>query len=224
VDAKRGQIFTKLAKVISVAAGDGGDDPASNSSLRMAIDNAKAFSMPKENIERALRRAQGKLGGDIETVVYEAYGPGGVAILIECLTNNKNRALSEIKNALTKNGGNFAGAGSVAYLFQKKGEIIIEGAKQNKSADEIEEIIIDSGADDYESEGGIYIVYAGTNDLYRVQENLKSAGLTIESSELSYVAKNHIDVPDDKQSRAETLVEALNDLEDVNRVYTNASM
>ncbi len=225
IDAKRGQVFTKLAKVITIASRDGGGDPSANPSLRMAIDNARASSMPKENIERAILRGSGGGGAaNIESITYEAYGPGGIALLIECLTDNKNRALSEVKMAINKHGGNFASAGSVSYLFQKKGEIIIEIAKQNKSAEEIEEIIIESGADDYEIESEIIVVYTSQHDLHQVKTKLEEASIIPESAELTNIATSYANVPDDKKEKVETLIETLDDLEDVNKVYTNANI
>ena len=225
IDAKRGQVFTKLAKVITIASRDGGSDPTANPNLRMAIDNARSSSMPKENIERAIQKGVGGgIGANIESITYEAYGPAGIALLIECLTDNKNRALSEVKMMISKHGGNFASAGNVSYLFQKKGEIIIEIAKQNKSAEEIEEIVIESGADDYEVEGEMVVVYTSMHDLHQVKTKLDEAGIVIESAELTNIASTFIDVPEDKKEKVETLIEALDDLEDVNKVYTNANI
>lgn len=225
IDAKRGQIFTKLAKVITIAARDGGGDPTANPSLRMAIDNARSSSMPKENIERAIQKGVGGgVGANIESITYEAYGPGGIALLIECLTDNKNRALSEVKMIVNKHGGNFASAGSVSYLFQKKGEIIIEIAKQNKPAEEIEEAIIESNADDYEMESDLVIVYTNMHDLHQVKTKLEEAGIIIDSAELTNIATTFVDVPEDKKEKVENLIESLDDLEDVNKVYTNANL
>ena len=225
IDAKRGQVFTKLAKVITIAARDGGGDPTANPSLRMAIDNARSSSMPKENIERAIQKGiGGGVGANIESVTYEAYGPGGIALLIECLTDNKNRALSEVKMMINKHGGNFASAGSVSYLFQKKGEIIIEISKQNKSIETIEEVIIDSGADDYEIEEDVAVLYTSMHDLHQVKVKLDEAGIVIESAELTNIASIFIDVPDDKKTKVEILIESLDDLEDVNKVFTNCNL
>jgi YebC/PmpR family DNA-binding regulatory protein len=219
-----------LAKVITIAARDGGGDPSANPSLRMAIDNARSSSMPKENIERAIQKGVGGgTGANIESITYEAYGPGGVALLIECLTDNKNRALSEVKMMINKHGGNFASAGSVSYLFQKKGEIMINRMnktnKTNKTEEEIEETIIESGADDYEIEDDTYIiVYTSPNDLHQVKTRLEEAGIIIDSAELTNIASTFIGPPDDKKAKVETLIESLDDLEDVNKVYTNANL
>lgn len=224
-DAKRGQLFTKLGKLISVAARDGGGDLSSNATLRMAIDNAKSQSMPKENIERAVLRGSGAGAGiDIESVTYEAYGPGGVAILIECLTDNKNRALSEVKMAINKAGGNFASAGSVAYNFQRKGEIIINKNKNSLSSEELEMAIIDSGAEEYETEDELILVYTNQNELHRVKTKLEELNIVIDSAELTYIPNNYLDISKEKRNQIGGLLESLDDLEDVNKVYSNANL
>lgn len=225
IDAKRGKIFTKMAKLITIAARDGGGDPGTNPSLRTAIDNAKAVSLPKENIERAITRGAG--GGDsakIEEIIYEAYGPGGMAMVVECLTDNKNRTVAEVKAVLNKFGGSFANAGSVAYLFSKKGEIIIDGAKNQKTADEIEEAIIESGADDFEQEENTYIVYTSQNNLHAVKKALEDSGLVIDSAELTYIANVYNDIAPEKKESAEKLLDVLDDLDDVNKVYSNMNI
>lgn len=224
VDAKRGKIFTKMAKLITIAARDGGGDPTTNPSLRTAIDNAKSVSLPKENIERAIQKGAG--GGDsakIEEIVYEAYGPGGMAMIIECLTDNKNRTVAEVKAILNKLGGSFANAGSVAYLFNKKGEIFIDSSKCGKSADEIEEAIIESGADDFEKDESNYIVYTNQQNLHAVKKALEDAGVIIESAELTYIANTYHEIASGKKDSAEKLLETLDDLDDVNKVYSNVA-
>lgn len=225
IDAKRGKIFTKMAKLITIAARDGGGDPSTNPSLRTAIDNAKSASLPKENIERAIQKGAG--GGDsakIEEVIYEAYGPGGMAMIIECLTDNKNRTVAEVKAVLNKHGGSFATAGSVAYLFTKKGEIYIDGSKNNKSADEVEEAIIESGGDDFEQDESNYIVYTNQNSLHAVKKALEDTGLAIDSAELTYVANTYNDLEAGKKESAEKLLDVLDDLDDVNKVYSNVNI
>ncbi len=222
IDAKRGKVFTKMAKLITIAARDGGGDPNSNPSLRTAIDNAKAVSLPKENIERAIQRGAG--GGDsnkIEEIIYEAYGPGGMAMIIECLTDNKNRTVAEVKAILNKLGGSFASAGSVAYLFNKKGEIFIDGGKNSKSADELEEAIIESGADDFEQDDSSYMVYTSQQSLHTVKKALEDAGVVVESAELTYIANTYNEVDLNKKDSAEKLLDTLDDLDDVNKVYNN---
>jgi YebC/PmpR family DNA-binding regulatory protein len=227
IDAKRSKVFTKIAKLITIAARDGkSGDPIMNPSLRLAIDNAKAVSMPKDNIERAIKRGIG--GGDggpiIEEVTYEAYGPSGVAILIECLTDNKNRALAEIKAVMNKLGGTLASAGSVSYLFTKIGQIIIEIGKNSKNGDELEEAIIESGADDFSKEDDLYIVTCGFTALHNVKKSLEDQGVVIETAEAIQVPNTYVDLTDDKKESVEKLIDTLDDLDDVNNIYSNASL
>jgi len=230
VDAKRGQIFTKLAKLITIAVRDGDTDPNTNPNLRVAIDNARSFSMPKENIERAIQRGAG--GDDsikIEEIVYEAYGPGGIALIIECLTDNKNRAIAEIKSILNKFGGSIAGNGSVVYKFKKIGQIIISQTENSKTensltTEQLEEEIINSDADDFEKEDNTYIVYTNQNNLHQVKRKLEERKVKVESAELIMVPLNYIDISEEKKDSAINLLEALDDLEDVNKVFTNISI
>jgi len=227
VDAKRSKTFTKVAKLITVAARDGkSDDPEMNPGLRLAIDNAKAVGMPKDNIDRAIKRGFGNSADSaaLEEITYEAYAPGGVAILIECLTDNKNRALSDLKNVLNKNGGSFASGGSVAYLFKKVGQIIIDRDANAFSNEELEMTIIDSGADDFDADDGIYIVTCDYAKLDEVKKNLQSSGLTIGSAEIIQSPQNYIDVNDDRKESLEKLLELLDELDDVSSVYSNANL
>ncbi len=225
VDAKRGKIFTKLAKLVTIAARDGGGDPTMNPSLRMAIDNAKAASMPKENIDRAILRGTG--GGDsakIEEIIYEAYGPGGMALIIECLTDNKNRTVAEVKAILNKYNGSFANAGSVSYQFTQKGEIIINKSGSNNTDEQYEELIIESGADDYEIEDEIIVVYTTQSQLHQVKIALEAANLKIDSAELTYLPNSYTDIESSKKETAEKLLDTLDDLDDVNKVYSNINI
>lgn len=227
IDAKRSKVFTKVAKLITIAARDGkSGDVAMNPSLRIAVDNAKAVSMPKENIERAIKRGLGGLegGAQLEEVIYEAYAPGGIAMLIECLTDNKNRALGEIKAVLSKNGGSLASAGSVSYLFKKVGQIIIEEKKNTIGEEALEMIIIDSGAEDFSKEDDIYVVTCGFTDLNLVKTNLENSGVVIESAGFGHIPSTYIDISEDKKSSIENLLELLDDLDDVNDVYSNANL
>lgn len=224
VDAKRGKVFTKMAKLITIAARDGGGDPGSNPSLRTAIDNAKGVSLPKENIERAIARGAG--GGEsakIEEIIYEAYGPGGMAMIIECLTDNKNRTIADVKAVLNKFGGSFANAGSVAYQFSRKGEILINLEDNTLGIDKIEEEIIESGADDFEQNEQIIIVYTSQNSLHDVKKALEGSGIKIDNAELTYIANTETEIANDKKESAEKLLEILDDLDDVNRVYSNVN-
>lgn len=227
IDAKRSKVFTKVAKLITIAARDGkSGDLAMNPSLRLAIDNAKAVGMPKDNIDRAIKRGLGGLdgGAQLEEVAYEAYLPGGVAILIECLTDNKNRALAEIKAILNKNGGSFASTGSVAYLFKKAGQIIIDLEKNSKPADEVEMDIIDSGATNYESDENIYIIECAITELNRVKFQLQQKNHTILSTEIVYLPHITVEISDEKKETVERIIEMIDDLDDVDSVYSNANL
>jgi len=226
VDAKRGKIFTKLGKLVTIAARDGkSGDPNMNPSLRVAVDNAKAASMPKDNIERAIQRGIGGAGGaNIEEITYEAYAPGGVALLIECLTDNKNRTLSEIKAILNKAGGSLANAGSVGYLFKKIGQIIIDESKNTLKGEELELAIIESGADNFEKEDSIYIVSCGFTSMHQVKKALEESGAEIESSEIIQSAENLITFSEDKKEQVISLIERIEELDDVSNVYANLNI
>jgi YebC/PmpR family DNA-binding regulatory protein len=222
-DAKKGKEFTRASNLISLAAKNGGD-PAMNPSLAMAIDKAKSVNMPRANIERAIKKGTGELGGAIiEEVVYEGYGPGGIAILIETASDNKNRTVSEIRAVLNKHGGNMASSGAVAFNFERRGQIEILLANQKKTEEEIGEIIIDSGASDFEIERDHVIVYAEPKDLFAVKKSLENSGLSIDSAELTYVAVNESSV--NEAERAEKiikLIDSLEELDDVVNVHANA--
>jgi len=224
VDAKRSSLFTKLANGITIAARNGGD-PSMNFALRLAVDRPKAASMPKENIERAIKRGTGELGGAaIEEIIYEGYGPGGVAILIQCLTDNRQRTVSNIRSLFNKFAGSLAEAGSVAYLFEKKGEIIIsQSANQlaNLSADKLEELIIESGAENYDFEDGQYLVYTRFEDLQKVVDFFQQNELIFDSSEIIYLPKTTIKIDESKQSSLDNLLDALDDNDDIANVYAN---
>ncbi|MEK9156453.1 MAG: YebC/PmpR family DNA-binding transcriptional regulator [Patescibacteria group bacterium] len=224
VDAKRAKIFTRLAQLITIAARDGkSGDPNLNASLRVAIDNAKAVSMPKENIDRAVKRGLGADGSAaaIEEIVYEAYGPFGAAILIECLTDNRNRAIAEIKATLNRAGGSIAGAGSVAYQFKRAGEITIDAGKNSLGEENIQLMIIDSGADDFDFDDGLYVVRTGFADLHTVKTALEEAGVVVESAEVIQIAVNPLALSDDRAETVEKLIDNLEALDDVTAVYTN---
>lgn len=227
IDAKRSKVFTKVAKLITVAARDGkSGDPVMNPSLRLAIDNAKAVSMPRENIDRAIKRGLGGLDGGVqlEEVSYEAYAPGGVAILIECLTDNKNRALAEIKTVLTKNGGSFASSGSVAYLFKKVGHLIIDETENSIKGEDIEMAIIESGADDFDHEDELYIVTCEYPELHNVKMKLESAGVKINSAEIVQIPAVYVGVETEKKETIEHIIELMDDLDDIDSVYSNANL
>ena len=220
-DAKRSSLFTKLANAITIAA-RGGDDLGLNFQLRIAVDKAKAASMPKENIDRAIKRGSGELGGAvIEEIIYEGYGPGGAAILIKCLTDNRLRTVSGIRAVFNRTGGSLAEAGSVAYLFEKKGQIVISLTDNSLIAEQLEEKIIESGADDFEEEDEDIIVYTQLNQLQVVTKFLEDANIKISSSEIAYLPKSTAPISEDKQELLNKLLEALDDLDDVSEIYTN---
>lgn len=227
IDAKRSKVFTKAAKLITIAARDGkSGDPMMNPSLRVAIDNARSVSMPNDNITRAIKRGTGA-GADgliIEEIVYEAYAPGGVALIIECLTDNKNRALGDIKTVLTKNNGSLATSGSVSYLFQKVGQFILDLTKNKLKGDELEMAIIDSGAEDFSIDDGLCVITCALVDFNTVKKNLEDAGVIIDTAEPSYQAGAYIEVPEEKKPSVERIIELLDDLDDVSNVYTNAEL
>lgn len=216
-DAARGAVFTKLGNAIAIAA-RGGADPDMNFSLRLAIDKAKASNMPMANIQRSIDRGSGKLGGEqIQEVMYEGYGPGGVAILVECATDNINRTYPEVKLAFSKNGGNIAEKGAVAFQFDHKGMIRVKG-----SGDELMLQVLDAGAEDMIEEGDESVVYTEKNDLAKVRDRLKEAGLEILEAELTYVPNNTVEVTDPEVARKlMKVMNALDDLDDVSNTHVN---
>lgn len=219
VDAKRGAIFTKLGNQIAIAA-RGGTDPSLNSSLAMAIEKAKAANMPSANIQRAIERVADKSAAALEEITYEGYGPGGVGIIIETATDNRNRTLPEVKTALVKNGGRIADAGSVAFQFTRKGVITVEG-----SGEELLLQILDAGAEDAAEEDGEMIVYTEQKDLAAVRTALAEQGLVIKDAELQYVPNSFIEVADTETAqKLLKVLDALDDLDDVVNVYTNADI
>ncbi|TWP15209.1 YebC/PmpR family DNA-binding transcriptional regulator [TM7 phylum sp. oral taxon 353] len=219
VDAKRGAIFTKLGNQIAIAA-RGGTDPALNSSLAMAIEKAKAANMPSANIQRAIDRVADKNAAALEEITYEGYGPGGVGIIIETATDNRNRTLPEVKTALVKNGGRIADAGSVAFQFTRKGVITVEGA-----GEELLLQVLDAGAEDAVEEDGELIVYTELKDLASVRNKLVEQGLKVKDAELRYIANTPVEIADSETAqKLMKVVDALDDLDDVVNVHTNADI
>lgn len=219
-DVKRGQLFTKLGREITVAAREGGPDPDGNPRLRQAIQRAREAAMPADTIERAIKRATGGTdSGALEEVVYEGYGPGGAAILVQALTDNRNRAVAEIRSAFTRAGGSLGESGCVAWLFEPRGVIAIE--RNNRDPDELGLLAIDAGAEDVRDEGDILEVLTQPGDLEAVRAALEAQGLRIASAETALVPKTS--VPLDERNAAATLrlMERLEELDDVQRVYTN---
>ena len=219
VDAKRGAIFTKIGNQIAIAA-RGGTDPATNSALAMAIEKAKAANMPNANIQRAIDRVNDKNAAALEEVTYEAYGPGGVGIIVEAATDNKNRTYPEIRTALTKNGGTMADAGSVMFQFTRKGVIRVATTGEDALLQ-----VLDAGAEDAVEEGGGLTVYTDMKDLAKVRAALVQAGLNVEDAELQYVANNDVPVSDIETARKlMKVLDAVEELDDVTNVHTNADI
>lgn len=216
-DAARSAVFTKLGNAIAVAARNGAD-PDTNFSLRLAIDKAKAANMPGANIQRSIDRGTGKLGGDqIQEVMYEGYGPGGTAIIVEAATDNVNRTLPEVRLAFSKHGGNLAEKGAVAFQFDRKGTIRLKGG-----GDEILMVALDAGAQDVEEEDGETIVYTDPKELAKVRDNLKNAGLEIIEAELAYVPNNTVAIEDrETAGKVMRLMDALDELDDVSNTHVN---
>lgn len=216
VDAKRGALFTKIGNQIAIAARSG-TDPAMNPSLAMVLEKARLANMPKANIERAIARVADKSGAALTEEVYEAYGPGGVGIIIEVATDNKNRTLPDVRNTLNKNGGRIADSGSVMFQFERKGVIVI-----SDKGEEALMAALEAGVEDAsEEEDGIEI-YTAASDLMKVRQALIDAGMTVTSAELQYVASNLVPVDGENAEKLEKLLDALDDLDDVTAVHTNA--
>lgn len=224
VDAKRGKIFTKLIREITVAAKMGGSDLDSNPRLRLAVDKARGQSMPKDNIERAIKKGAGELDGEsYEEISYEGYGPGGVAILVECTTDNKNRTVSEIRNIFSKRGGNLGENGSVAWMFKKQGVIRVDDSKITE--EELFEKAIEAGAEDLTHEDSLFIVTTAFEDLHTVLKALQEAGIEVGESAVEMVPENSINVTDkDQGEKLLTLLENLEDNDDVQNVWSNFEM
>jgi len=220
-DAKRGQLFTKLIKEITAAAKSGGGDPEANPRLRLAIARAKEGNMPKDNIERAIKRGTGELPGVIyEEVLYEGYAPGGVAVLVEALTDNKNRTTAEVRNIFSRNGGNLAGAGSVAWIFQKKGYILVE--KSRVEEEKLMEIVLGAGAEDLHAEESAYEITTLPKDLEAVKQALQQAGISSQSAELTMLPTSTVPVNDEATAKKIlAFMDALEEHEDISHAYAN---
>ena len=225
-DQKRGKIFSKIARQIIVAVRQKGPNPETNYELKMVMEKAKSFNMPKVNIERAIQKGTGQGGGNkLEEFTFEGYGPGGIALIIEGITDNKKRSLSEIKQILDKNGGKLVGEGSVKWMFQKQGIIEIDSENQtHKTKDDLELDAIESGAQDTRWEGNILEVYTLPQDLEKVKQQLEDKGDTVESSNLGWVAAKEISIEDKQYQTAEKLLDALDDNDDVQNVYSNLKL
>lgn len=221
VDAKRGKMFTRLIKEITIAAREGGGDLSGNPRLRLAVDNAKAANMPQDNIERAIKKATGELEGvTYHELIYEGYGPAGVAVLVEVATDNKNRTVADIRHIFSKNGGTLGENGSVAWMFDRKG--IISLPKQGKSEDQIMEIILDAGAEDLQIEDDFFEIQTPLETFEPVRRALTEKNIDIENASLQWIAQNTISVSGDDAEKIMKLIEGLEDSDDVQNVYSNA--
>ncbi|HYR10360.1 MAG TPA: YebC/PmpR family DNA-binding transcriptional regulator [Longimicrobium sp.] len=222
-DNRRAATWTKKIREITVAAKEGGGDPAGNPRLRLAIDNAKAVNMPNENIDRAIKKGTGELEGvNYEEITYEAYGPAGVAIMIESLTDNGNRTVADIRRWLSRNGGNLGTTGSVAWMFDRRGQITIDGERFDE--DTVMEAALEAGALDVESEEGTHTVYTEVADFHAVQDALRAAGIEWEEAELAMIPKTEVRVEGPDAEQLVKLLELLEELDDVQQVYTNADV
>ena len=216
VDAKRGALFTKIGNQIAIAA-RGGTDPAMNPSLAMVLEKARLANMPKANIERAIQRVADKSAVALIEEVYEAYGPGGVGIIIEVATDNKNRTLPEVRHTLDKNGGRMAESGSVMFQFKHKGVIEV-----SEKGDEVMMAALDAGAEDVSDEDEGTVIYTDASDLMKVRQGLMDGGFTVTSAELQYVPTSYVPIEGENAEKLENLLSAVDDLDDVTNVYTNA--
>jgi YebC/PmpR family DNA-binding regulatory protein len=219
-DAKRGQLFTKLAREITVAARTGLPDPESNGRLRLAVQRARAENMPRDNIERAIERAKAAgVGDNFDEVTYEAFMPGGLALVIQAMTDNRNRTVGEVRSTITRGGGNLGADGAVAWMFDSVGQIVVKPG--HMSDDEIALVAIDAGATEFESDGDGVVVYTEPQDLHTVQEALSTAELEVESADLVMKPKDLITPDPDAAVKIIRLIEKLEDLDDVQNVYSN---
>jgi len=223
LDAKRGKIFTRLIKEITIAAKGGGGDPDGNPRLRGAIAAAKAENMPQDNIKRAIQKGTGELeGASYEEITYEGYGPGGVAILIDVLTDNKNRAASEIRHAFSKNGGNLGSPGSVSHMFTKKGVIVVE--KSAADEDKITEVVLDAGAEDLSDEGENWEILTSPKDYEAVVEALKAAKIPTAHAEVTMIASTYTKLEGTQAAAMLRLLDVIEDLDDTQNLYSNFDM
>ena len=223
-DAKRGKVFTRIAREIMMAAREGGADPEMNAALRLAMDKAKAANMPKDNIERAINRGAG-IGDEavqLEEMIYEGYGPHGVALVIDCVTDNKNRTLADIKHVFNRNNGNLASSGAVTWQFEQKGYIAVDA--EGADFEEVFLMAAEAGADDVQEEDDIFAVYTPREELANVARALDDAGYTLEERELIWMAKNEVELGTQEALQVMSLIEKLEDLDDVQNVASNLNL
>ncbi|WP_112181467.1 MULTISPECIES: YebC/PmpR family DNA-binding transcriptional regulator [Paraliobacillus] len=221
-DAKKGKIFMKAAKEIFIAAKQGGGDPEMNPSLRLAIDKAKATNMPNDNIDRAIKKATGGLdGANYEEVIYEGYGPGGVAVMVELLTDNKNRAAADVRHAFTKNNGNLGENGCVSFLFERKGYIVIEKSATNADEDSMLLTAIEAGAEEMETNEEVYEIFTEVEDFQEVKANLMEEEYELETAEVTMFPQTYTELSKKDSESMEQLLSVLEDLEDVQEIHHN---
>jgi len=222
--AKKGKTLSKYGRLITIAVKDGGGsgDPTKNSKLKAIIDQAKNMNMPKENIERAIKKGTGELAGEnLEEVSYEGFGPAGVALIIEGITDNSNRTLGEIRSILNQNNGKIAGEGAIRWMFDRKGAIAINNEQGAVNKDEFEMLAIDAGADDIDFEEKEIYVYTKPEDLEKVKKALEEKGIKVESASLEYVAKEEVEISEKEKEQLQRLLDALDDNDAVNNIYSN---
>ncbi|MPQ26182.1 YebC/PmpR family DNA-binding transcriptional regulator [Bacillus paralicheniformis] len=221
-DAKRGKIFMKLAKKIYVAAKEGGPDPESNASLRLVIDKAKNANMPNDNIDRAIKKASGSQDGkSYEEITYEGYGPSGVAVMVECLTDNKNRTATNVRTAFSKNGGSLGETGCVSYMFDRKGYIAIEREDLEIDEEEFMLEVIDAGAEELETSEELFEINTEPEQFEEVKKNLEKRGYQMATAEMTMVPQTYAEIDEALQEKIENLIDVLEDDDDVQEVYTN---
>ncbi len=222
MDAKKGQAFTKIIKELTVAAREAGGNPATNVRLRAAMAKAKEMNMPSDNIDRAIKRGTGELPGvTYETVVYEGYGPGGIAIMVEALTDNKNRTTAEVRNIFAKKGGNLAGTGSVSWIFSKKGYVLIDKSNTGVSEDGLMSIVLEAGAEDMKSEKKSYEITSQPQDLEKIKSALAGRQVKYQLAELTMIPSSTVKLEGAQAKQVLELVESLEDHDDVQHVYAN---
>ena len=222
-DAKRGKVFQKLSREIYMAAKSGGPDPSGNPTLRMVMDKARAANMPKTNIERAIKKAEGNSDEHYDEITYEGYAPGGVAVLVEALTDNKNRTASDVRVAFTRNGGSLGATGSVAYMFDRKGYLVIDRSTTDADEDQVLLDVMDAGGDDLETSDDAFEIYTDPKQFTAVRDALEKAGYKLANAELTMIPQNTTPVPADKKEQFAHLIDALEDNDDVSYVYTAAA-
>jgi YebC/PmpR family DNA-binding regulatory protein len=222
-DAARGKVFTKIIKEITISARDGGGDPAGNPRLRLAIASAKASNMPQDNITRAIKKGTGELEGvNYEEITYEAYAPHGIAVMIECVTDNRNRTVAELRHLISKQNGNLGESGSVAWMFERKGVVTI--AKENHSEDDVMEVILDAGADDLKTEDEFFEVVSSIENFEKIRKAIEDKKYKIENASVQQIAKNLVELDEKGVADVVRFLEAVEEHDDVQNIFSNANL